>query len=236
MRHLRPEVVRAGVPLHRHAHVLEHAQMWKHVRDLVGLGHAQSGHLVLGQPGDVPAVEPDAAARRPHLARDQAEKRRLARAIRAEDRAELTAADADVDAIDGEEAAERTRQLLCAEQGVVGHDEEGMSSPCGATRPNDATPRKAARSRHEPRPSATSVRSSSSSATELVGRQWAPTHFSARIGPTISQNFRLSAQRASGDSSISTAMTTRTAEIGRSKKMKTSPREKIRARRTDASS
>src|SRR5947208_179312 len=93
-----------------------------------------------GQPGDVAAVEPDAAAGRPHLARDQAEKRCLARTIRADDRAELAAADADVDAIDGEEAAERTRELLCAEQGVVGHDEEGMSSPCGASRPKDAAP------------------------------------------------------------------------------------------------
>src|SRR5207249_9986763 len=111
VRRLRPEVVRAGVPLHRHAHVLEHGEMREHVRDLVRLGHAQAGHLVLGQPGDVAAVEPDAAARRPHLARDQAEKRCLARTIRADDRAELAAADADVDAIDGEEAAERTREL-----------------------------------------------------------------------------------------------------------------------------
>src|SRR5262249_13164536 len=76
-------------------------------------------------------------ARGPHLPRDQPEERRLAGAVGADDRAQLAAADADVDAINGEEAAERTRQLLCAEQGVVRHGEEGMPSAWRPSRPGN---------------------------------------------------------------------------------------------------
>ena len=85
-----PQVEGARVDrLHRHAHVLEHRQVRKQVRDLKRLRDAEAHHDVLRPSRDVLVLEPDPARARLHLSRDQPEERRLPRAVRPDDRAQL---------------------------------------------------------------------------------------------------------------------------------------------------
>ena len=117
----RPEIEGPRVALHGDAHVLEHAQVRKDVRDLVRLGDAQPCRRVLRHSGDVRALEPDAAGGRHGLAGDQAEEGGLAGAVGSDDRAQLAAAHAHVDVRHRQEAAIRPRQTLGAQQDGVGH-------------------------------------------------------------------------------------------------------------------
>jgi hypothetical protein len=117
----RPEVEGARGALDGDADVLVHREMRKDVGDLVRLGDAEPRHRVLRQAGDVPIFEHDAPGRRRHLSGDQPEEGRLAGAVGADDRAQLAAVDDDVHAIDGDEATERPRQTLGAQQDGLGH-------------------------------------------------------------------------------------------------------------------
>ena len=117
----RPEVEGPRVALHRDPHVLEHGEVREDVGDLVGLRDAEARGLVLGQPRDLSAVEPDAAGARRRLAGDQAEERGLAGAVGADDRPQLAALDADVDAGHRDQAAVRAGEPLGAQQNGVGH-------------------------------------------------------------------------------------------------------------------
>ena len=76
---------------HRHAH--EDAAAFRRLRDL------QAGDLVGRQLGDVAAGERDAAFARARIAEDRHHQRRLAGAVRADQRDDLAVADFDVDAL-----------------------------------------------------------------------------------------------------------------------------------------
>ena len=140
----RPEVERAAVALHGHPHVLQHGQMREDIRDLVGLGDAQAGHAMLGQPGDVAPVEPHPSRGGRHLPRHQAEEGGLAGAVRPDDRAQLAAANRQVDAIDGEEATEGARESL-------GSQEDGVSAGGHGDASHDVLAAGACQPRHGPR-------------------------------------------------------------------------------------
>src|SRR5207237_8669582 len=80
----------------------------------------------------VPAVQRVVPAGGSDLPRDEPEKGRLPGAVRPDDRAQLAAADREVDAIDREQAAERAGELLGLEQNRRGHNASlarGLS-PC----------------------------------------------------------------------------------------------------------
>jgi len=112
-----PEVEREAVGLRGHADVLEDGEVREDVGDLVRLRDAEARDPVLRQAGDLPAFEPDPAGGGRHLARDQPEEGRLARAVRADDRAQLAALDLEVHLRDGHEAAEASGQALGADDG-----------------------------------------------------------------------------------------------------------------------
>src|SRR5205814_2207843 len=130
----RPEVERAAVPLRRDAHVLEHGEVREDVRELVGLGDPEARDRVLREPRDVAPAEPDAARARRHLAGDQLEECRLARAVRPDDGAQLALVHREAHAIDREEAAVAPRQLHGAQQGGAGHQRVSITRAFGVSR------------------------------------------------------------------------------------------------------
>src|ERR1700687_1811627 len=91
--------------------------MREDVGDLVRLGDPEAGDAMLGQACDLPAVEPDTAGGRRHLARYQTKECRLCGAVWGDDRAQLSALDLEVHLRDGHEAAEASGQALRADDG-----------------------------------------------------------------------------------------------------------------------
>src|SRR5206468_1657852 len=77
--------VAPGLELDGDPHVLTHGQLGKDARDLEGARDAPPATDGGGEPGDVLAVEDDAARRRDQEPRDEVEQRRFARAVRADD-------------------------------------------------------------------------------------------------------------------------------------------------------
>ena len=74
-----------GGNLSADAHVLKHTELGKDLGDLKSAGHAEADALVGRHPGDVPALEQDAAGARREVAADQIEERGLAGAVRTYD-------------------------------------------------------------------------------------------------------------------------------------------------------
>ena len=103
--------------------VLLHAQVRE---ERVALEDGVGGALEGGQPGDVGAVEQDAAGARLLEARDHPQRGGLAAAARAEQREELAALDIECQLADGGELAEALRYLFKAHAG-----ERRGSARCG---------------------------------------------------------------------------------------------------------
>ena len=74
-----------------------------------------------GWPDDLGAVEEDRARRRLVDAREQVEERRLARAVRADERDDRAARDGEVDVVGRDEAAELLAHLGRDDEVVLGH-------------------------------------------------------------------------------------------------------------------
>ena len=89
-----------GVParLRGDAHVFQRGGVGQDVGDLVGARDALLRDAVGGQPGDVLAVEQDAAGGRPQHAGQAIEEGALAGAVRPDDGADLAALDLEIDA------------------------------------------------------------------------------------------------------------------------------------------
>src|SRR5581483_5598307 len=116
------------------AKVVLDRKLGKQIRDLVGATDAQRNALVGAQAGDVATAEQDRAGGGRHLAGDGIEKRGLAGAVRADDRASLARGHVERNAIDG---AQRTERHADAAQGerTVAHDAGGSAcrrSACSA--------------------------------------------------------------------------------------------------------
>ena len=85
--------------------------------------------LMRPEPGDVVAVEPDGAGRRPDEAGQQIEAGRLARAVRANQADDLAFGDGQIDMVDGGESAEIPGEALRFEKGPGAHAAElGLSA------------------------------------------------------------------------------------------------------------
>ncbi len=80
-------------------------------------GDAQARDLVLAQPLDGAALEADRAALRPVEARQAVEERGLAGAVRADQTADFTARDVEIDVVERDDAAESDRQASDRKQG-----------------------------------------------------------------------------------------------------------------------
>src|SRR6185369_5351399 len=79
---------------------------------------------------DVGAVEPDRAGARAQLPRDQVEVRRLAGAVRADDRGQRPGSEPARDTVDGDVAAEPDRELLRLEHGTAMRSRAAPISAC----------------------------------------------------------------------------------------------------------
>src|SRR5262249_28740085 len=101
---------RAG--LRGHAHVVEHGDLRKDVRDLECLREAQAIDALGGQPRDVLAAEAHHAAARGEQAGHDIEQRGLAGAVGADDREDLPGLDGEADARQRGERAEAFRDVV----------------------------------------------------------------------------------------------------------------------------
>src|SRR3546814_17602068 len=111
-----PEVKRvAERPLERHSNVLEAWEMWEHRRDLERAHHAHAGNPGGPLPGDVSPFEDDQPPCRLEEFRQEIEDRRFAGAVRADHRMDDATPDAEVDAIDGNKAGERSERKRVVE-------------------------------------------------------------------------------------------------------------------------
>jgi hypothetical protein len=101
----RPQVARPDAE-HREVEVVLHAETGEEARLLVGTPHPELRARTGRELRDLLAVELDRARARWEVAGDHVEERRLAGAVRAEDRAPLAVRDIQVDVAHGVEAAE----------------------------------------------------------------------------------------------------------------------------------
>ena len=117
-----PEIERAAAPaLQRDAHVFEHGEMGKHRRDLKRANQPEAGHLGGLQRGDVAAVEGDAAAGRDQEFAEQVEAGGLAGAVRADQRVNGAAHDAQIDRAHRDEPGKFLGQVLGFEDDLATH-------------------------------------------------------------------------------------------------------------------
>src|SRR5205823_10664731 len=103
--HDRAQVARLHAQ-HGEIEVVLHREPGEEPRLLVRATHPELGARARRQLGDLLAVEFDRARARSKVAGDHVEERRLARAVRAEDRAPLAVRDIQIDVAHGVEAAE----------------------------------------------------------------------------------------------------------------------------------
>jgi hypothetical protein len=108
-----PPVARLG----REAHVLAHREARKDVAALEGARDSLARDRVHRQAGDVLPGEEHLPRLRPQRARDEVEDRRLAGAVRADQRADLARLDAEVDLVDCHQRAEAAHQAAALKQG-----------------------------------------------------------------------------------------------------------------------
>src|SRR6516164_1938047 len=117
-----PEIERAAAdPLQRDADILQHGEMGKHRRDLKRAHEPEPRHFGWPQRGDVAAVEGDAAPRRDQEFAEQIEAGGLAGAVRADQRVNGPARDAQIDRADRDKAGEFLGQILGFEDDVATH-------------------------------------------------------------------------------------------------------------------
>ena len=96
--------------------VLEHGRVLEQLDVLERAGDAEAGDLVRRAPAEVDAVELDRSRRRRVEPADEVEDRRLAGAVRADQREHLAARDVEGHAVDGADAAEADAEVLDREQ------------------------------------------------------------------------------------------------------------------------
>ena len=107
----------AGRDLDRDADVVGDRELGKDLGDLEGAGHAAPHPLVGSERSNVAALEPDRARGRREQAADQIEERRLAGAVRTDDRAQFARLDGQRHVVDGDQAAKALRCALDLKQG-----------------------------------------------------------------------------------------------------------------------
>src|SRR5262249_49885285 len=88
------------------AEILAHREFWKDLSDLKGSRHAETDAPMSGNHGHVAAVKEDFSSSRRKEAAEQVEERRLARAVRPDNRAQLAAGDAKRNITHRDQAAE----------------------------------------------------------------------------------------------------------------------------------
>ena len=93
-------------PLQRDPHIVEHGEVRKDRGDLERTHQAHARHLGRRRGGDVLAEKFDPAGARRQELGEQVEDRGLAGAVRPDQRLDLAGIDVEVDAVDGDEAAE----------------------------------------------------------------------------------------------------------------------------------
>ena len=118
----------AGRDLDRDANVVGDRELGKDLGDLERARHAAPHALVGRERGDVASLEPDRARGRREQAADQVEERRLAGAVRADDRAQFAGLDGQRHVVDGDQAA---KALRCARRPEAG---SRLRSACAACR------------------------------------------------------------------------------------------------------
>src|SRR4051794_15704162 len=92
--------------------------MREHRRNLEAADQPETRDHGRLHPGDVAALEPDRAPRRRQEGGQQVEARRLAGPVRTDQGVDGARLDAQIDAVNGNEAAEFSRQALCLQDGV----------------------------------------------------------------------------------------------------------------------
>jgi hypothetical protein len=112
--------------LHRDADVLEDAEGLEDTDDLEGARDAAGHHLMRRQSGDDVAVEARLAAVSREEAGQHVEERRLARAVRADDRAQLTATHLEGGAAHRGETAEVLAHAVHVEEPLSVHGGAGF--------------------------------------------------------------------------------------------------------------
>ena len=130
---------RAQLEVLEHGHRGEELAALRHVGDPAR--HDGRGR----QPADPPALELDGAAAQREEAADRAERRRLARAVRADQRDDLALADLERDAADGGHVAVPRLEPLKPEQRRHSRLPDTPRPPSGRWRPPRAAPRRSAR-------------------------------------------------------------------------------------------
>src|SRR5581483_6606526 len=119
--------------LHGETHVLVDAEMAEDVRDLERARDAQARALVRRERGDLAVFEPDPSFARRQQPAQKVEERRLARAVRSDDRAHAAFGDLERDVVDGGEAGEAPREPFGAKNG--GHQTVSRAAVSGAPGP-----------------------------------------------------------------------------------------------------
>src|SRR5690349_5800771 len=135
--------VRTELEVLGHGEAGERTASLRHVRD------AEPGHLLGGQPDEIPAAEGDPAAG-PHHPADRPQRRRLAGAVRAEQRDHLALADGEVDPVQRADLPVRGGEVLDLEQrghagvpryaaSTAGSSRTCAGVPVATTRPKSST-------------------------------------------------------------------------------------------------
>src|SRR6202042_3564469 len=99
------------------ANVVGDREVGKDLGDLEGAGHTASHPIIGSERGDVAPLEPDRARGRREQAADQIEERRLAGAVRTDDRAQFARLDGQRYVVDGDQVAKALRCALDLKQG-----------------------------------------------------------------------------------------------------------------------
>src|SRR5215472_1343834 len=99
------------------AHVLEHRSIRQDVGDLIRAGDALLRNLIASQPGNIFAIEDDAAAAWPQHSGEAVEECTFAGAVGADDGANFVAPSLEADLRQRRKAAETDRQRLGLEHG-----------------------------------------------------------------------------------------------------------------------
>ena len=102
--------------LHRERDIVERGEIAEQRRDLERARQPEMAAAIGRQRADVAAVEADAAALRRDFAGEEADQRRLAGAVRADDGVEFAARNIERDGVGGDDAAEALGQAFDLQQ------------------------------------------------------------------------------------------------------------------------
>ena len=117
--------------VHADQDILQRRQIAKQADGLIGAIDARGGHPVRREPVDALAGEPDLPVVRRVELHDAVEHRGLAGAVRADDRMDRAVLNLELEAVDGDQAAEALGHLFGPEQHGAGHERFSASWACG---------------------------------------------------------------------------------------------------------